>query len=221
MAIRQCYLSNEKYVEIFDIDFNMSNGFAKSQKQKSILSLHEVIINELKVNKNQLLEVSSKSFNEIGIALSAFNLSAKTKKHEVTYTVESAFQSSKVFEGNIQYKDIMQLDSKSAKTDRRLKESGKLSYFQFYNHRFELNTGTSFYDWLYINVLLQNPKLCDDVMQYRAFTDIEFNSKKSMNTQAFAIALFVTLKLAQVDMSDFSEPEVFLNVTLPFYNKLF
>jgi hypothetical protein len=219
MAIRQCYIASDSHVETNDIEFEFSNGFSKAQKQKSIQSLHKVIVDTDKATKLELLEVSSKSEVTLGIALSAFNLSTKTLKHGTKYTVESAFQSSKVFEGNIQYRDIISLDSRSAKKDTRIRNSGKLSHFQFFDYRFELSHGTAFYDWLYINVLLQNPDLCDQVMKYRAFTDIEFNSNKSMNTQAFAIALYVSLRLADIDMSVLKDPEKFIDVTLPFYNK--
>jgi len=221
MAIRECYFASNNHVEKFDIEFEYFNGFSPSQKKKSIKSLHEQILKANITQTDKLLEVSSKSEASLGIALSAFNLSTKTKKGGNKYTVESAFQSSKVFEGNIQFKDIIELDSLSAKRDPRLKTSGDLSHFQFFTHRFELSTQTgiqtAFYDWLYINVLLQNSKLCEEVMKYRAFTDIEFNSKKSINSQALSIALFVSLKLADVDMSEFKNPEIFLQATENFY----
>lgn len=221
MALRQCYIASNSHVSTHDIEFKYYRGQYITQKQKCIRSLHETIVDTSEVRKDQLLEVSSKSEVSLGIALSAFNLSTKTKKHNIKYTVESAFQSSKVFEGNVQYKDIIELSSRDAKRDKRLKNSGELSHFQFFDYRFELSTDTGiqtvFYDWLYINVLLQNPELCKEVMKYRAFTDIEFNSKKSINSQGFSIALFVSLKLADVDMSDFKNPEIFLQATESFY----
>ena len=51
-----------------------------------------------------------------------------------------------------------------------------------------------FYDFLYINALISNPDLCERVMGYDTFTDIEFNPKKSLNCQARAMAIFVILK---------------------------
>jgi hypothetical protein len=219
MAIRQCYIASKTHVDTNDIEFKFFSGFALSQKQKCINSLHDVIVDTKDVKRGELLEISSKSEFPLGVALSAFNLSAETLKYNTKYTVESAFQSSKVFQGNIQYKDIISFDSKSAKKDPRIRNSGNLSHFQFFGHRFEISNGTAFYDWLYINVLLQNPDLCEEIMKYRAFTDIEFNSQKSMNTQAFAIALYVSLKLADIDMSVLKDPESFIEVTFPFYNK--
>jgi len=220
MAIRQYYASSSNIVTVHDIEFEYFNGFALSQVRKTIQSLHETIVEQEGIKKDLLLEVSSKSEDPLGVKLSAFNLSTKTKKQGTKYTVESAFQSSKVFKGNIQYKDIINLDSKSAKQDKRLKNSGELSHFQFFDYRFELNLGTRFYDWLYINILLQNPDLCEQVMKYRGFTDTMFNSKKSMNTQAFSVALFVSLRLADVDMSEFKNPDIFITKTSQFYNTL-
>ena len=41
-----------------------------------------------------------------------------------------------------------------------------------------LNPKTIFYDWLYINAVLENPLLAAELLKYNAFTDIEFNPKK-------------------------------------------
>lgn len=56
-----------------------------------------------------------------------------------------------------------------------------------------LNPKTIFYDWLYINAVLENPLLAAELLKYNAFTDIEFNPEKSINCQAKAAALFVAL----------------------------
>ena len=50
-----------------------------------------------------------------------------------------------------------------------------------------------FYDWLYINSLNRNKKLSLEILNYNAFTDIEFNHKKSINCQARSAAIFVSL----------------------------
>ena len=46
------------------VDFQWFSGFAKSQKQKSIKSFHENILK--KFNYNKILEISTKSIDEIG-----------------------------------------------------------------------------------------------------------------------------------------------------------
>lgn len=217
MAIRQVNIVKQDSVIIHNIDFKWFPGYSIQQKQKSIKALHEVAIKTLKIPVDEIIEISSKSEIDLGVALSAFNLKTKTQKKGIEYSVESAFQSSKAFEKGGPFTEIMSFNSRKAKKDPRIKESGKLLYFEFYGNKFELSTGTAFYDWLYINVLLKNPLLCDKIMKYRAFTDIEFNPKKSKNSQAFSIALFVSLKLAEVDMSQFKNPDVFLEKTRSFY----
>ncbi len=59
---------------------------------------------------------------------------------------------------------------------------------------FETKPETYFYNWLYINALNMQEDLAVQVMEYDAFTDIEFNPKKSINCQAEAAAIFVSLK---------------------------
>ncbi len=53
---------------------------------------------------------------------------------------------------------------------------------------------TAFYDSLYVNALLQHDNLASAVLDFDAFTDIEFNPKKSINCQAFSAALYCALK---------------------------
>ena len=60
----------------------------------------------------------------------------------------------------------------------------------------ELAGKTFFYDWLYIHTLAQegNAALAEGILAYDAFTDIEFNPKRSINCQAEAAAMFVMLE---------------------------
>lgn len=196
MAIRPVFLvkkdfCNDEFIDIKDFDFQWFPGFSKKQKQKSIKSLHESISNEL--NTAKILEISTKSTTELGIKLSAFNLTITHKNTKQQFTVESAFQSSKVFEKGGPYKDILNMSSRDAKKDERLKNSGKLKCFNFFNTKWELNPKTLFYDWLYINALWKHQDLVKEIIKYNAFTDIEFNPSKSVNCQANAAALFVSL----------------------------
>ena len=50
-----------------------------------------------------------------------------------------------------------------------------------------------FYDWIYLKTLQQNPAVASSILEYDAFTDIEFNPKKSFSCQARSAALFVAL----------------------------
>lgn len=172
------------------VEFHWHAGFAKSQKQKSIRELHDMALKKYGVKKP--LEVSSKSEDDLGVALSSFNLKFMTKKGRIL-TVEAAFQGSKVFEFGGPYTDIFSMAPMDAKRDQRLKNSGRLTKFSFFGDDWKLEPKTAFYDWLYINALLKNPDLIPFVTDRDGFTDIEFNPEKSINCQARSVALFCAL----------------------------
>jgi type I restriction enzyme M protein len=173
-----------------DTEFTFYSGFSESQKKKSIKSLQEAFLKAYPNNK--VLEISSKSENPLGVQLSAFNLTLQTKSNK-SYSVEVAFQSSKVFQNGGPYKDILEMTSKEAKKDTRLKSSGRLVCFDFFGRIFELNPVTYFYNWLYVNTLNTHPDLANELLIYDVFTDIAFNPEKSINCQARAAAVYVSL----------------------------
>ncbi|EJN18248.1 DarT1-associated NADAR antitoxin family protein [Pseudomonas sp. GM80] len=180
-------------VETKSIDFKWFPGMSVAQKQRSVDSLQQAALESMP-SLSRILEVSSKSKDELGVALSAFNLSFTTLKHNLTMSVECAFQGSKVFENGGPFKDLFRRTSREAKLDERIKSSGRLTKFSFFNMDWELEPRTAFYDWLYINALMKQPSsIIDEITSYSAFTDIEFNPEKSMNCQAYSIALFVSL----------------------------
>lgn len=211
MAKRMIFSSKTDYigVTISEITFDFFTGFAISQKQKSVKSLHE---NARKSGYKQILEVSTKSIDEIGIALSAFNLSTRTKKNNYEFTVERAFQASKVFENGGPYTEILNMSSIEAKKDIRLRNSGEILYFKFFNYIFEKNPPTYFYDWLYINTLIENVDLINKLDPYDAFTDIEFNHKRSINCQAYSLALFCSMIKNDIEFEKLKDPKYFLKI---------
>lgn len=195
MAIRPVFISTKsssrEIVIKKEIEFEWFPGFAVSQKQKSIFSLHEQF--KKGNSKYKVLEISSKSSDELGVKLSAFNLMICTKAGKA-FSVESAFQASKVFSEGGPYKDLLMKSSKEAKKDSRLSNSGTLKGFTYFSREFPLEPKTFFYNWLYINALSLNKDLAEEVSRYNSFTDIEFNPKKSINCQAEAVALYLSLK---------------------------
>ncbi len=164
---------------------------AISQSRKSIASLHEAAIKQL--NVAEVLEISSKSPSELGVALSAFNLMIKTVKHEREFSLECAYQASKVFERGGPFTDLLDARSIDAKRDKRLTTHGRLTKFRFFGTEWDLQPRTAFYDWLYINALHKRPELARKVLTFRAFSDIAFNPERSINCQAYAAALYVAL----------------------------
>ena len=182
--------SGSRHVETEGIDFTWVPGMAKSQKQKSIRSLHDAARDQLGVDR--ILEISSKSEERLGIDLSAFFLKTVLPDGRAV-PLENAFQSSKVFAGGGPYTDLLDTSPLDAKRDVRLKTSGALQRFEFFNARWPLESKTLFYDWLYVSSLRRHEHLANAVLQYDAFTDIEFNPKKSINCQAYSAALFSAL----------------------------
>ena len=178
MAERPVYLVEQETnsVKRITVEFVFCPGFSIKQKQKSITNLH----NNFKEKNPDLniLEVSSKSSEELGVKLSAFNLTINTGDGRFCF-MENLFQSAKVFENGGPYEDLLFKTPGDAKKDQRLRGSGK----------------TMFYNWLYLHALYQkqNRDLMREIIRYDAFTDIEFNPKKSINCQAEACAHFVSL----------------------------
>lgn len=177
----------EEYVE-----FTWHAGLSLKQKQRSIEELHTEA--STKFGLHRPLEISSKSDDPIGVALSSFNLKFTTVKNGMTLTVESAFQGSKVFVNGGPYRDIFLLSPRDAKRDERLRDSGSLVGFSFFGSEWPLIPRTAFYDWLYINALQKNPDLYDHIITYGYFTDIEFNPERSVNCQARSAALYLSLR---------------------------
>jgi len=192
MAQRPIFIikNSKPFFEEKNIEFKFYNGFSITQKSKSIKSLHDSAKEQ---GLDNILEVSTKSDSKIGWALSAFNLLIDFNGDQ-QISVECAFQGSKVFEGNIQYKDLYNVTSVEAKKDNRLKESGNIIGFEFEGTWWDNEPKTAFYDWIYVTALYQNRKdLVEELLQYNTFSDIEFNPQKSINCQARTCAILVSL----------------------------
>lgn len=193
MANRPIFTISEdknKFYKQVDIDFTFYGGFAVAQKAKSIQSLHE---NAMKQGFNNILEVSTKSSKELGWRLSAFNLMVDFEEDK-KISLECAFQGSKVFEGYVQYKDLYFVESIKAKKDERLRKSGNIIGFEFEGDFWLNEPKTAFYDYLYIKTLYNDYKdIMNELIKYDAFSDIEFNPKKSINCQAKTCAILVSL----------------------------
>lgn len=204
LAERPAYFINNGKVSVKSYFFEWFSGFAVSQKQKSIDSLHNAI---LKIDGSaNPLEISTKSKNPLGFKLSAFNLKLDG------YTLENIFQSSKVFAGGEAYRDLLEVSPKDAKKDPRLKNSGALKSFDYNGEVFPLFPKTVFYDYIYIKSVKQSltTEEINNIKEYNYFTDIEFNPNKSINTQAKSVAI-IRLMLDMYDnIPDFSKDD-FIN----------
>lgn len=210
MAIRPVFEASEKapFYKQSDVEFQFFSGFSASQKQKSIESLHS---NYIRQNPNKaILEISSKCPLQIGVNLSAFNLKIKTEGS--VFSVECAFQGSKVFENGGPYTDLLNKTSLEAKRCEKLRSSGNLIAFKYLDDEFPLSPKDYFYNWLYINALKENLQSAHDILEFDSFTDIEFNPQKSINCQARAVAIFVGLSRAGLLQEATKSKEDFLRV---------
>ena len=209
MAVRPVYVPRDDRpgVVVRLLDFEWFPGFSTAQKQRSIQSLHAAAG---ETGIEPVLEISSKSPEELGVSLSAFHLSLTDAEGSRSCSVETAFQGSKVFERGGPFIDLLNGTSREAKQDERLKSSGRLLRFEFQGAAWPLKPRTYFYDWLYLSALEQQSGLRETLVRYRGFTDIEFNPKKSINCQAYSAALYVSILESGQSETILSSPESFL-----------
>ena len=194
MATRPCYRPLEKFVGYRTVEsapFTWAGGFAFSQKQKNVVALHDAIH---RIDPSaKILEISSKSLQPLGVRLSAFNLKFPCGGAECS--VESVFQASKVFDGGVgPSPELYSHDSREVRHHVQEASAGhRLLAFEFEGIRWELEPKTAFFYQLYIKALLANPELATALLEFDAFTDIEFNPNRQTNCQAAAAAFYVSL----------------------------
>ena len=194
MAKRPCYRPLDKFVGYKTVEspeFKWNPGFAFSQKQKNVVALHDAIHRHDPSAK--ILEISSKSLQPLGVSLSAFNLKFPFGGAECS--VESVFQASKVFDGGVgPFPELYSHDSREVRHHVQDASAGhRLLAFEFDGVRWTLEPKTAFFYQLYIKALLANPELAAALLEFDAFTDIEFNPNRQINCQAAAVAFYVSL----------------------------
>jgi hypothetical protein len=190
-----------------NVDFLWHAGLAVSQKQKSIADFHLAAKKSLGIR--HILEISSKSPEPLGVALSAFNL--KLRLADRLVPLELVFQSSKVFLSGGPFPDILDRSPKEAKTDPRIRGSGRLLSFHLNDIEWPIEPPTAFYDWLYLNALNDNPDVAKQLFKYQAFTDIEFNPDRSISCQARSAALYVFLRREHLLAQILSSPAAYMD----------
>lgn len=217
MAIRPVFVVDEgknSLIKEMNIEFEFHNGMAISQKQKSIRSLHEAAKD---AGVENILEVSTKSETELGNRLSAFNLSYFSNQMNKRISLEAAFQGSKVFLKDGPHTDLYTKEPFEIKKDERINREKRIIGFEFEGIKWQTEPKTAFYDWIYLKAVKSNIEdlnntIYEKILNYTAFTDIEFNPKKSINCQARSCALYVSLvKNELLDIALESE-EAFLEI---------
>ena len=201
MANRPAFCIANQTIILKNFEFTWYSGFARSQKQKSIASLHQEIIRNNPGAKP--LEISTKSNSELGEKLSAFRL-----QHQGHF-LENIFQSSKLFEQGGTYQDLLTVSPKEAKKDPRLRNSGRLTGFVFDHITWALEPKTAFYDYIYLKAVKDSLSTEEirKIIDYNYFTDIEYNPNKGINTQARSVTILkLILELFQ-ELPEFSQEE--------------
>jgi hypothetical protein len=193
------------------VSFQWIPGMAISQGRKSVINLHSSATEQLGISK--ILEISTRSQDELGVRLSAFNLPILIEGRRVS--VEVAYQSSKVFKFGGPFTDLLEGSSMEAKQDLRIKTSGPLIGFRFEGREWPLSSNPNFYDYLYIRALLAYPD-SEQLRNYEAFTDIVFSQstlkprgKKSFNCQARSAAIYCSLfqRMSKEELVPFLQEE--------------
>lgn len=206
MACRPVFAVGDQFRAVYrrDVEFQWFAGMSDAQKRRCIDSLHEAYT--LRFPGVKVLEISSKSRQELGVKLSAFNLTKFVPSLGRSIPVECVFQGGKVFwDGVGPFTELYERMPIEAKRDGRLRSSGPVKAFFYEGREYSNKPETAFYCWIWCNAVLEHPELQAELLQYDAFTDIVFNPEKSRNCQAEAAAIFVTLaRRGQLDvLADF------------------
>lgn len=173
------------------VEFDWNPGISPVQKKKNSAALQEAYLK--KHPEAKLLEVSTKSELPAGQALSPFNLRMNIPELKKAFPVENIYQASKVFTHGGPYYDLLGTTPLQAKRDERLENSGRLAHFSFQDQKFPSWPASLFYNWLYIQALMENSGARAPIPQYTGFTDIEFNPDTGINNQARACAVYLGL----------------------------
>ena len=208
------YFIIKKTFPFFDehsADFKYEPGFALVQSRKNITNLHNAI-QQTEINCN-ILEVSTKSDDDLGVMLSAFNL----QYTNTNYKLENVFQASKVFSKGGPYRELLSMSPSEAKRNDLLHTSGSIIAFEdLENNRWSLEPKTAYYDWIYIKSALcflnRNPIQKERLLKYSVFTDIAFNPQKSINCQARSLAMLVGLIAGNAEEKYLRDQESFLQL---------
>ena len=196
--------------------FNWAPGMSAVQKRQNVLSLHQSI--RERILGARMLEVSTKSTDPLGIALSAFNLA--TTRNGSRYCVESLYQASKTFEnGTGPFPDLYDKPSMIVRKALTPYADIPLRSFVWHDQLWPLEPKLAFYTWLYCRTLHhpQNRVLAEKLVSngYTHFTDIEYNPRRTLNSQSFAVAYYLHLIRTGEADSQLATRESFLSAFPP------
>ena len=212
-----------------EITFEWHLGMSWQQKQKSSKSMLE----QLELQGYNPIEISRRSEDmEFGVQLSAFNLKINNKNVENIFQAYKVFNDGGPYYDLLEVdpksaKNDCRIQTKDSKkpcqtynvayknkeffTDEnicdycRTRQDRELIRFESKKAKWAKEPKSMFYDAIYIAALLQNKQLSNKLVEFNAFTDIEFNQKTPyatlkgpFNCQARSCAIYSTLKQAKI-----------------------
>ena len=163
----------------------------KNIRKNRVQSLHERFGHIYPDKK--VLEVSGTSKDELGRKIRSEILEKKISSLDITVPVSNVYRGSCVFEKGGPYPELYELSPQRAKSDRRLKEKGSLLYYYHEEAEYPKRPRAAFYSWIYINALLENRELAEQVIKYDAFSDINCSPGKKPFGAARGAAIFTAL----------------------------
>ena len=144
------------------ISFHWEPGISTAQKRRSCVNLHSALDFHCDLHA---LDISSASTEELGVALSAFNLEWKG------IPIECWYQGSKVYsDGKLNHHlyKVTSLDAKLAS-----KNKGPVTAFNLQGREFPTDPRTVFYDYLYLLGMCDTYGHDLDLSKYDCFTDVQ------------------------------------------------
>jgi type I restriction enzyme M protein len=178
-------------------DFSWTSGRSMVAKRQQIKSLHAALAERFPLDS--ILEISTKSPNQIGVLLSAFNLRLPGAHGGIP--LESAYQAAKVFRisGSDAVLHLKHLELEGPHEAKRAAAEFRredLLHFRYEGEVWPAHVHSLFYDYLFWIGVNASESLLAKLSTYECFTDIEFNKTKSgfqagksFNTQARSAAI--------------------------------
>lgn len=183
MAQRHFWRIEKDKVVVGTADFKWEPGMSTAQRRRSCINLHEV----LKDKGYYPFDASTASPNPFGVELSAFNLKWKRR------SIECWYQGSKVYEKAGVQHSLYDMPSREAKRKMKELSGDKLIGFNLDGEDFPLFPRTVFYDWLYLNGMLETYGEKASFSEYDCFTDIQATMAVEA-CQAKALCIYVLLQ---------------------------
>lgn len=193
MATRPVFIVSDSkpYFEEIYVDFNWNKGLNIRQRQKNVVAIHTSFHEAFPEKK--VLEISSKSLQPEGLPLSAFRLEKYVKSLGKKLPVELIYQGGKIFENGGPYLDLYDAVPIKAKKDVRLHSLGHVTGFWYEGEKYPIEHYDAFYNWIYIQALIENPDLSKPLLDYDAFTDVAYCQNSGTSCQARSAAIYVSL----------------------------